>query len=88
MVITAMVSNRRFRNITIVSTVLGCLQIIQLFISQSNQSTIFPASDNTLLLKVTATIEYFLGFIGKIGLGPFFSQITSFYEYLYRPSPL
>ena len=82
MVITAMVSNRRFRNITIVSTVLGCLQIIQLFISQSNQSTIFPASDNTLLLKVTATIEYFLGFIGKIGLGPFFHKLpvsTSIY---------
>ena len=72
MVITAMVSNRRFRNIAIVSTALGCLQIIQLFISQSR---IFPASDNTLLLKVTATIEYFLGFIGKIGLGPFFHKL-------------
>ncbi|GKS69785.1 hypothetical protein W03_17890 [Nitrosomonas sp. PY1] len=77
MVITAMVSNHRFRNITIVSTVLGCLQIIQLFIDRSNHSVIFQASDNTLSLKITATIEYALGFIGKIGIGPFFRELPA-----------
>ena len=74
MVITAMVSNRRFRNITIVSTALGCLQIIQLVISQSGALTA-TSGDNTLWLKITTTTQYFLGFIGEFILGPFLNKI-------------
>lgn len=74
MAITAMVSNRRFRNIAIVSTALGCLQIIQLVISQSGALTA-TSGDNTLWLKITTTTQYFLGFIGEFILGPFLNKI-------------
>ncbi len=76
MVLTALVSNRRFKNITLVSIVVGAIQIIQLIISQkSGAMPLLQLADSTFTSKILTTFSYFFGFIGQYTLGPTFNLL-------------
>lgn len=77
MLITSFVSNQRFRNITIVSIVVGLIQLVQLVISQkSGDMALYQSADSTLISKIETTLFYFLGLIGQFTLGPTFALLN------------